>query len=163
MKAVADTLHRVTLSLCIALFGVLFAGQIVVIVLRYVMGVGFLQLQDAVIYAFSCLTVLTIPLAMRLDRHVRVDVLREYQSPRARRLTDRLGHVVFILPVFALIAIDGWPLVSASWSIREGALETGGLPGLYIIKSVILVMSALVVLIAIADLVARGKDDGIGG
>lgn len=162
MKVIADTLHKVTLMLCVALFGVLFAGQLVVVILRYVMGVGFLQLQDAVIYAFACLTVLTIPLAMRLDRHVRVDVLRENQSFRVRRLTDRLGHVVFTLPVFGLIAIDGWPLISASWSIREGALETGGLPGLYIVKSMVLVMCALVLLIALADLVSRGKDDGIG-
>ena len=163
MKVIADTLHKVTLTFCIAMFGILFAGQLVVVVLRYVMGVGFLQLQDAVIYAFACLTVLTIPLAMRLDRHVRVDVVREYQSPRTRRLTDRLGHIVFTLPVFGLITIDGWPLVAASWSIREGALETGGLPGLYIVKSMILVMCALVILIALADLAARGKGDRVGG
>lgn len=162
MKVIADTLHKITLTFCIAMFAILFTGQLVVVVLRYVMGVGFLQLQDAVIYAFACLTVLTVPLAMRLDRHVRVDVVREYQGPRMHRLTDRIGHIVFTLPVFALIAIDGWPLVAASWSIREGALETGGLPGLYIVKSMVLVMCALVILIAVADLAALRKDDQVG-
>ncbi|MFP1631413.1 TRAP transporter small permease subunit [Zhengella sp. ZM62] len=159
MQTLADWLHRITLGLCLALFAVMFVGQIVVVLMRYVMGIGFLELQDAVIYAFACLVVLTIPLAMRHDRHVRVDVLREHQSPRARRLTDRAGHLVFTLPVFALVAVDAWPLVSASWAIREGSLETGGLPGLFLVKSAVLVMCGLVILLALADLIAGTRDD----
>ncbi|MEZ5806412.1 MAG: TRAP transporter small permease subunit [Zhengella sp.] len=159
MRRLADRLHRFTLGLCLTLFAVMFVGQIVIVLLRYVMGIGFLELQDAVIYAFACLVVLTIPLAMRNDRHVRVDVLREGQSPRARRLTDRAGHLVFTLPVFLLVAMDAWPLVSASWAIREGSLETGGLPGLFLVKSAVLVMCVLVILQALADLFAGSADD----
>jgi len=161
MKAIADRLHRITLGLCLALFAVMFVGQIVIVLLRYVMGIGFLELQDAVIYAFACLVLLTIPLAMRLDRHVRVDVLREYQSPRARWLTDKAGHLLFTLPVFGLIAVDAWPLVASSWAIREGSLETGGLPGLFLVKSAVLVMCGLVLIVALADL-AAGRDDDAG-
>lgn len=158
LRTFADTLHRVTLGICLALFAILFAGQIAIVLLRYVMGVGFLELQDAVIYAFACLVVLTVPLAMARDRHVRVDVLREGQGQRTRRLTDIAGHVLFTIPVFALAAWNAWPLVSASWAIMEGSMETGGLGGLFIVKSMVLVMCALVLLTALADLIASGRE-----
>ena len=158
MKKLSDTLYRITLGLCIALFGLLFAGQIAIVLLRYVMGVGFLQLQDAVIYAFASLVVLSVPLAMHRDRHVRVDVLREGQSPRIRRLIDRAGHILFTLPVFGLIAFNGWPLVRDSWAIREGSMETGGLAGLFIVKSMVLVMCMLVIVSAIAGLLGSEQE-----
>lgn len=158
MRNLSDTLYRITLGLCIGLFAILFAGQIAIVLLRYVMGVGFLHLQDAVIYAFACLVVLSVPLAMHRDRHVRVDVLREGQSPRIRRLTDRAGHLLFTLPVFGLIAWNGWPLIRDSWAIREGSMETGGLAGLFIVKSMVLVMCALVIVAAIAGLLAREQE-----
>lgn len=157
MRTVADWLYRLTLAACVAFLGVIVAGQVAIVLMRYVMGIGFLQLQDLVNYAFACLVVLSVALAMRAGRHVRVDVLREHQSAFARRLTDRIGHIAFTLPVFGLIAYDGWPLISASWRIGEGAMETGGLPGLYLVKSTVLVMCGLVIVFAVADLVSAGE------
>lgn len=157
MRTVADLLYRLTLLACVAFLGVILAGQVAIVLMRYVMGIGFLQLQDLVNYAFACLVVLSVALAMRAGRHVRVDVLRERQSGSMRRLTDRLGHLAFTLPVFGLIAYDGWPLISASWRIGEGAVETGGLPGLYLVKSTVLVMCALIIVFAIADLFSAGE------
>lgn len=157
MRAVADMLYRLALIACVAFLGIILAGQVAIVLMRYVMGIGFLQLQDLVNYAFGCLVVLSVTLAMRADRHVRVDVLREHQSAPGRRRTDRIGHLAFTLPVFGLIAYDGWPLIAASWRIGEGAVETGGLPGLYLVKSTVLVMCGLVIVFAIADLFSGGE------
>jgi TRAP-type mannitol/chloroaromatic compound transport system permease small subunit len=157
MQNLADMLHKITLALCIALFAIMFAGQVTIVLMRYVMHVGFLELQDAVIYSFSCLVVLTIPLAMRNNRHVRVDIMRSDISERTARRLDKLGHLVFTIPVFALIARDGWPLISSSWAIAEGSRETGGLPGLFVVKATLLVMCLLVVLQAVAELLAGGR------
>ena len=38
-----------------------------------------------------------------------------------------------------------------SWSIREGSREAGGIEGVYLLKSMILVMAALLVLQGIAS------------
>ncbi|WP_366193986.1 TRAP transporter small permease subunit [Meridianimarinicoccus marinus] len=153
MNQLVDVLNRGLLALCTGLFAVMFAGQVTIVLLRYVLGVGFLELQDAVSYAFACLVVLTIPLAMRAGRHVRVDVLRERMPPRWQAGVDRAGHLLLTLPVFALLLVNAWPLVAASWAIHEGSRETGGLAGLFLVKSTVVVLCLLVILIALADLV----------
>lgn len=159
MHKLANRLYRVTLAASIVLFGLMFAGQLVIVLMRYVMGVGFLQLQDLVTYSFSGLVVLSIPLAMYLDRHVRVDILRTRFSRYRNRRIDRVGHLVFTLPVFGLMLWNGWPLVRRSWAILEGSRETGGLPGLFVVKSAMLVMAMLVIALAVIELVA-GRSDG---
>ena len=161
MKRIADLLHRVTLGVSILLFALMFAVQIAIVLMRYVMGVGFLEMQDMVTYAFSALVVLTIPLAMRLDRHVRVDVLRAGLRRRTNARIDKLGHLVFTLPVFGLLLLNSWPLVRAAWVIHEGSRETGGLGGLFVVKATIIVMSVLVLVLALVELLGReGTQDG---
>ncbi len=162
MKHAADLLYRVTLVICIALFGVMFAAQIAIVLMRYVMGVGFLELQDMVTYSFSALVVLTIPLAAGMDRHVRVDILRSRFSNLTNHRIDQWGHVLFTLPVFGLMLLNAWPLVSASWAIFEGSRETGGLPGMFIVKSTVVVMCILVLVLGVIDFFSdgRGKPPG---
>lgn len=161
LTSLANGLHKITLGLSVVLFIVMFAVQVAIVLMRYVMGVGFLELQDLVTYSFSALVVLTIPLAMRLDRHVRVDILRAGFSPRLNRGIDWAGHILFTLPVFGLMLWNALPLVSASWAIGEGSMETGGLPGLFLVKSTIVVMCVLVIALAVIDLLHRkGPMDG---
>lgn len=159
MQDFANRLHRMVLGLSVVLFAVMFAAQMMIVLMRYVMGVGFLELQDLVTYAFSALVVLTIPLALRLDRHVRVDVLRAGFSRQRNARIDRAGHVVFTLPVFGLLLWNALPLVSSSWAILEGSRETGGLGGLFVVKSTVVVMSLLVIALAVVDLVSGGSDE----
>ncbi|HHS94260.1 MAG TPA: TRAP transporter small permease subunit [Rhodobacterales bacterium] len=159
MQEIADRLHRAVLGVSLALFGVMFAAQMVIVLLRYIMGVGFLELQDLVTYSFSALVVLTIPLALRLNRHVRVDILRAGLGARANARIDRAGHILFTLPVFGLLTWNALPLVRESWAIFEGSRETGGLGGLFIVKTTVIVMSLLVLFIALVDLVSGARDD----
>ena len=163
MNQTADLLHRITLRICTVLFGLMFAAQLVIVLMRYVMGVGFLELQDLVTYSFSALVVLTIPLALRTDRHVRVDILRTGFSRRTNRRIDRWGHVAFTLPVFGLMLWNALPLIQASWAIFEGSRETGGLPGLFLVKSTVVVMSALVIVLAVIDLAGGGAGEARRG
>ena len=157
MRHAADLLHRITLRLSVALFAVMFAAQLVIVLMRYVMGVGFLELQDAVTYSFSALVVLTIPLTAGMGRHVRVDILRSGFSRRTNHRIDRFGHVLFTLPVFGLMLVNAWPLVRASWAIHEGSRETGGLPGLFLVKSTVLAMCVLVLALGAIDFVSAGN------
>lgn len=161
MQQIADRLHRAMLALCMVLFAGMFLAQVSIVLMRYVMGVGFLELQDVVTYSFSCLVVLTVPLAMRSDRHVRVDILRSGFSPRRNARIDLGGHLLFTLPVFGLLLFNARPLVARSWAIFEGSRETGGLPGLFVVKSTIVVMCLLVLFLALVDLLGprKGGDD----
>lgn len=150
LAKISAVLDRATLALALFLLGLMFCCQILVVLLRYLTGVGFLELQDAVSYSFAVVVALSIPLALTRDRHVRVDVLRERMSHRVNRRIDGLGHVLLTLPVFVLMAWHSWPLVSASWAIMEGSRETGGLPGRFVVIGFLLVMPVLFVVHALA-------------
>lgn len=155
LLALARVAHVVTAGLCAALLLWVASGELLVVVLRYVFGVGFLELQDSVAYAFGALAVLAIPLAVHDDAHVRVDVLRERQGSTARRRTDLAAFALFLVPVFGFALWSVWPEIVFSWSIREGSVETGGLPGYFLVKSVLPLASLLTILQGAARLLTR--------
>ena len=144
--AVSNVLHRVTLGVCLVLAAFVFAGQLTVVVLRYVFATGSLQLQDGVTYAFAVLMVLSIPLAIRLNRHVRVDVLREILPPSTARKIDVAGVLILLSPVFIAIFMTSLAPTYYAWSILEGSMETGGLPGFYLVKTAIPFSAALMII-----------------
>ncbi|TYC63646.1 TRAP transporter small permease subunit [Rhodobacterales bacterium] len=130
------------------LAAIVFLGQLAMVLMRYLLGIGFLEIQDAVNYAFAALVALSIAVAFEDDKHVRVDVFRQRWSDRTNRIIDRAGYLVLALPVFAMMAWTAYPLVRSSWSILEGSPETGGLPGLFIVKTCLLILPVLVVMLA---------------
>ena len=74
--------------------------------------------------------------------HVRCDIFYADASPRGRALIDLIGVLIFLLPMCALIAWVAWPYVAAAWAVREGSQEGSlGIPGVYLLKSVILVFA----------------------
>lgn len=154
LLALADTLHRLTAGLCAALLLFLLAAEILVVLLRYVFGIGFLELQGAVNYSFAILVVLALPVALRLDKHVRVDVFRRVQSERTARRIDMIGILALLIPVFALTAHFVAPDIVYSWSILEGSIETGGLPGYFLVKTALPVSCLLMMIQGIARMLS---------
>jgi TRAP-type mannitol/chloroaromatic compound transport system permease small subunit len=138
----------------------IFVGQLTVVILRYVFGVGFIELQDAVAYSFATLVVLALPVAQALDVHVRVDVFRAGQSPKIQALFDQVGIAVFLIPVFGLTIWWVWPDVAYAWSIRERSVETGGLPGLFLVKSMLPLACVLMILQGVAGIFVAAERAG---
>src|SRR5690606_28051631 len=86
------------------------------------------------------------------DDHVRVDMFYAGASARAKAWVD-LGCVLFgIMPLCIILGWFGWPYVRAAWAIREGALFFGGLPFIYLLKTVILAFVVLLVVQSLAIL-----------
>lgn len=141
MKNVTNGFFQV----CRLLLILLLFAQISVVLMRYLLGYGLLELQDLVTYSFSAIVVLSIPLTFRKDRHVRVDVFRAGWKPTTNRRIDQFAYLFFGIPVFGMLVWHGWPHIQQSWSIFEGSRETGGLPGLFLVKSTLLVMTVLMV------------------
>ena len=78
-------------------------------------------------YLFAAMVLLGASHTLRLNEHVRVDIL--YTQPlRARQGVARpLGTLVFLLPSMLLIAWFAWPFFMQSWSIQEMSMNAGGL------------------------------------
>ena len=135
-----------------------------VVVLRYVFDLGFIWLQESVVWMHAAVFMLGAAFTLERNEHVRVDIFYRELDPRRQAIVDIAGVVVLLLPLCGFIFWSAWDFVSISWSIREASRESGGLPYpmIPLLKSIILVMPTLVALQGISILLRslnalRGK------
>ncbi len=128
----------------LALFMVLV--QFILVIMRYVFGVGSILVQESLIYAHGALFMLAAGYTLLADGHVRVDVFYRGATPRRKAMVDLCGVLFLLLPVCYLLWDAAWPYVAESWKVREGSRETSGIQGVYLLKTVILVFVGLVAL-----------------
>lgn len=155
--SVCNGLHRLTLAVCVLASLLLTALVLLIVVLRYGFGIGYIELQDLATYTFAVLLILSVPVCLRLGGHVRVEVVSERLPDSYARTADAVALVVFLIPVFALVIRSGWPDLAYSWSIREASLETGGLPGLFAVKTALPLGAGLMILQGIAMALGAGE------
>lgn len=146
----ANRVHYATLALCVGLLAVVGCSQLAVVIGRYVFSIGSVKLQDIVLYAFATFVVISLPVALRVDGHVRVDIFRQMQSLKAARNIDILGIIAFLIPVFVVTAYCAFPFVVEAWRILEGSPQNGGLPGYFLVRTTLLVSCFLMILQGIA-------------
>jgi TRAP-type mannitol/chloroaromatic compound transport system permease small subunit len=113
----------------------------VVVIMRYGFNVGSIAAQGTVTYMHGCLFMLAAAYALKSEAHVRVDIFYRNFSPRARAWVNSLGGIVFLLPLCAFIGFSSWNYVYESWLIRETSAEAGGIPAVFLLKSVIPLMA----------------------
>lgn len=123
---------------------VMVLSQFLVVVLRYVFGIGSIVMQESVIYLHSLVFMLGAGYTLLHNGHVRVDLFYREASARKKALVDLFGVVFLLLPVCLLIASSSWNYVVQSWAIREGSVETSGIQYLYVLKSFIIAFCFLV-------------------
>ncbi len=134
----------------LSLLMVLVMGLIVV--LRYVFEVGSIALQESVMYINALIFTLGAAYTLKAQGHVRVDVFYNHLSPRARNLVDSIGVVAFLFTSVGFVIWASWDYVAVSWRIREGSPESSGLPFVYLLKSCLLLLPALLAIQGVAEL-----------
>lgn len=117
-----------------------------VVAARYGLGAGSIAVQEAVAYLHATLFMLGASYALLHDAHVRVDVLYRGWSPRVRAIVDLAGTALLLLPTCVFAFASSLRYVGESWRIREGSPETGGLPGVFLLKTLIPVMAVTLLL-----------------
>lgn len=122
-----------------------------VVVLRYAFDWGAIAMQESVTYMHAAVFMLGAAYTLRHDGHVRVDIVYRRLGARGRALVNLLGTLLLLMPVSLYILFESLPYVTASWSVLEGSREAGGLPGVYLLKALMLVMPALLILQGLAD------------
>jgi TRAP-type mannitol/chloroaromatic compound transport system permease small subunit len=115
-----------------------------VVVLRYILDLGWIAMQESVTYMHAALFMLGAAYTLERNGHVRVDIIYQRMSRRRRAWVDLLGTLLLLTPVCGFIAWVGWEYVAESWSVREGSREAGGIPAVYLLKTLILLMPLLV-------------------
>ncbi len=123
-----------------------------VVVLRYAFEQNTILIQEGVSAMHALVLALGIAYTLKENGHVRVDILHNRRSERERRFLNLFGHVVFLLPVAALIFATSIPYVASSWRVFEGSPEVGGLPGVFLVKTLIPMMAALLFLQGLSEI-----------
>src|SRR3954451_18523927 len=122
-----------------------------VVLMRYVLGVGSIWLQETIIYAHAALFLLAAAWTLKEGGHVRVDVFYATAAPRTKALVDLCGALFLLLPFAIALLWFSLPYVIRSWAILERSRETSGLPLVFLLKTLIPVFALLLALQGVAQ------------
>ena len=122
----------------------------VVVVLRYAFDTGSIALQESSTYLHAALFLIGMAYTLQHDAHVRVDILYARFSASTKAWVNLCGALFMLLPFMLFISWISWEYILDSWSVLEGSREAGGLPAVFLLKSLILVMTTLLSLQALA-------------
>jgi TRAP-type mannitol/chloroaromatic compound transport system permease small subunit len=117
---------------------------------RYLFGFGRIWLQELYVVCFAVSFMLVAPYAYAQDAHIRIEILHQRWSPRTRAVVEIAGCVLLLIPWVVLVAWSSLPFVRLAWLVREPSAQPGGLPGIYLVKSVIPLFGCLMLLQALA-------------
>lgn len=123
-----------------------------IVLLRYGFNLGSITAQEAVIYMHGCLFMLGAAYTLKTDGHVRVDILYQNFSTRTRAWVNSIGGIVFLLPLCVFIFGVSWNYVIESWAIRESSPEPGGIPAVFLLKSLLPLMALNLLLQGVSEI-----------
>lgn len=126
--------------------------QFSVVILRYMFELGWIAMQESILFMHALVFLLGAAYTLRHEGHVRVDIFYRRLSPRGQALVDTLGTLFLLFPVCGYIFWSSWGYVTDSWQLLEGSREAGGLPGVFLLKTSILLMASFLSLQGISML-----------
>ena len=78
-------------------------------------------------YLYSAVFILGAGYTLLKNQHVRIDLISNRISAKARNWVDVIGLAVFLIPVAVMIAWMSWPGVVDSYQMGEMSSNAGGL------------------------------------
>ena len=78
-------------------------------------------------YLFAAMVMFGASYTLRVNEHVRVDILYTHLSERGKEWLDLIGTAVFLVPSMLVIAWYSWPFFMQSWAVGEVSGNAGGL------------------------------------
>ena len=114
-----------------------------IVVLRYGFNYGRVDMQEGVVYLHVFILSLCMGYTMRLEGHVRVDVFYNRLQEKTKTKIDLVGNLIFLLPTCAAIVFYSIDYVATSWHLLERSQEAAGLPFIFVLKTMVPVMAAL--------------------
>lgn len=135
-RAVGEVLSWLALACVLVCF--------TVVVQRYVFNTSTLWVQDIYVWMSGAMFTGVAGFALLRDDHVRVDIFYRPASTRRKAMADLFGVVFFLMPFIYVVLQYAYPAVARSWGYYEGSANIGGMPGLFVLKSFVIVFAVLV-------------------
>ena len=105
-------------------------------------------------YLFAAIVMLGASYTLKMNEHVRVDILYTHLSERGKEWLDLIGTAVFLVPSMLVIAYYSWPFFMQSWNVQEISGNAGGLIR-WPVKILVPVGFTLVALQGISEIIKR--------
>ncbi len=105
------------------------------VVTRRFLVLGSTKLQEAEWHLHAVLFLLCIGFTYIEDAHVRIDLLRERLSTRARDWVELIGCIIFVIPYCLIVTYFAEDFVERSWAVGEASDSATGLPYRWAIKA----------------------------
>jgi len=126
--------------------------MVAIVLLRYGFNIGWIAMQESALYFHAFVFMLGCSYTLKQDGHVRVDIFYRNFSPKKQAWVNLLGCLLLLIPVTVFIAVMSFDYVVSSWQLLEGSREAGGLPGVFILKSLIPLLSFTLIIQAISEM-----------
>ena len=124
--------------------------QLIIVMARYIFGIGFLKLQELLIYLHGLSFTLAAGYTLLNDEHVRVDLIYRASSDMYKSIINILGSLFFLIPFCLITYSTSLPYVKRSWKIFEGSPETSGLNAVYLLKTALIIFPLLLLIQAVS-------------
>ena len=110
-------------------------------------------MQELVMYMHAFVFLFGISICLKDDKHVRIDVISNKLDVKIKRVIDKIGLVLLIVPFCIFVIYESSPMILSSWDMMEGSSEPGGLPFIYLLKTSIYIFALLILLQALKRLI----------
>ncbi|MGK0267833.1 MAG: TRAP-type mannitol/chloroaromatic compound transport system permease small subunit [Paraglaciecola sp.] len=124
-----------------------------IVVLRYGFNLGWIAMQESVMYLHAMVFLLGAAHTLRVNEHVRVDIFYRRFSPKKQAKVDIFGGLLLLMPVNIFIFMVSFEYVMRSWRVMETSQEAGGMPAVFLLKTLILIFPLTMLLQGIAEVV----------
>ncbi|HEY7772338.1 MAG TPA: TRAP transporter small permease subunit [Marinagarivorans sp.] len=137
----------------LTLFMVVIMAAIVII--RALFNTNAIAAQELVTYLHAIVIMSASAYTLAEHGHVRVDIFYRRFTVKQQAWVDLVGSLVFLLPFAVVTTVVSWDFVARAWAIKEGSTDAGGLPAVFLLKSLLVVNGALLALQALADVLKQ--------
>jgi TRAP-type mannitol/chloroaromatic compound transport system permease small subunit len=123
--------------------------QLIIVILRYIFSFGISWGLDLLVYLFLAQSLLPLPLVILENHNVRVDVFYQGYGSGKKAILDRFGLAFLLFPSFGYAAYVSWRPMLNSWRLLESSPTLDGMPGYFILKTIVFMTFASVSFISL--------------
>lgn len=122
----------------------------IVIVARF-FDIGSTAMQESITYMHGTLFMLSMAYTAQAGGHVRVDIIYRRLSLLNQAWINLLGSCLLLLPFALFLSFITWHSALQSWAIQEASNNPGGLPLVFLLKSLAPLTGVLLSLHALSE------------
>jgi TRAP-type mannitol/chloroaromatic compound transport system permease small subunit len=123
--------------------------QIIIVILRYIFSYGISWGLDLLVYLFLIGSLLPLPLVVWENHNVRVDIFYQGYRPKKKTALDRFGLAFLLFPSTGYAAYTTWQPMINSWRLLESSPTLDGLPGYFLLKTILFLSFASISLVSL--------------